>query len=172
MSLYLYSIDEAIDRKFIVTKSMSKQAKPGTLIHIMDTAERSDGKIAISYLVTETGQNFTAMFDSLKQFCKWARPDNFIARHYESLSNKDIMTYLKVTSRSFLTFCLPIIAILLVIVWGATLILAGGTTSLIIAAAASVVLSLAVIYIFKSSKHRITMDIYTKVSSGWGISIK
>ena len=80
MALYLYSIDEAEDRKFIVTKAMSGQAKMGTLVHIMECSENSSG-ISVSYRVTETGQDFNIKFENLKQFCKWARPDNFIARY-------------------------------------------------------------------------------------------
>ena len=61
MALYLYSIDEAEDRKFIVTKAMSGQAKMGTLVHIMECSENSSG-ISVSYRVTETGQDFNIKF--------------------------------------------------------------------------------------------------------------
>ena len=43
MAFMLYSIDEAVDCKYIITKAISGQAKPGTLIHVMDTKENSDG---------------------------------------------------------------------------------------------------------------------------------
>ncbi|MBP3267949.1 MAG: hypothetical protein J6M07_06480, partial [Ruminococcus sp.] len=63
MAFMLYSIDEAIDCKFIITKTMSGQAKVGSLIHVMDTKENSDG-ITVFYRITKTGQNFVAKFET------------------------------------------------------------------------------------------------------------
>ena len=78
MAFMLYSIDEAVDCKYIITKAMSGQAKPGTLIHVMDTKENSDG-VTVFYRITKTGQNFVAKFETIKDFCKWCTPDSFIA---------------------------------------------------------------------------------------------
>ena len=64
MALFIYSIDEAVDRKYVVTKSIGGQAQAGTLVHIMDYEEKEDGRISVSYRVTETGQNFDIEFSS------------------------------------------------------------------------------------------------------------
>ena len=83
MTYMLNDIDEAIDRKFLVTKTLSNQVQAGTIVHIMDAHSEKDGKVTVYYRITYTKQDYTVKFDNVKQFCKWARPDNFIARHYE-----------------------------------------------------------------------------------------
>ncbi len=170
MALLLYSIDEAVDRKFIVTKSISSQAKIGSLVHIMDSSEKSDG-ISVDYRITSTGQDFSIQFDNLKQFCKWARPDNFIARHYENLDQKDILHYIKVSNRTFASFCLPIIIVLLAIIWAVALIALD--QNFIVGAILSVIAIIAVIAIYKYQKTNVVLKLYSKVgTNNWGITIK
>jgi hypothetical protein len=173
MAQLLYSIDEAIDRKFIVTKTLNKQAKAGTLVHIMDCSEKSDGVIAVKYRVTSTGQNFSIKFDNIKQFCKWARADNFIARHYENLSTKDILHYIKVSNRTIVSFCVPVLVVVLAIVWIATLILLKGSTAVATAAGLSVLAAIVILIVYKYQKSRVMLKLYGKVSSNnWGIVLK
>lgn len=172
MAFTLYSIDEAIDRKFVVTKTISSQAKAGTLIHIMGTKEKPD-QVSVKYRVTESGQDFVIKFENVKQFCKWARPDNFIARNYERLSNKEIQHYLKVMGRSVATFCLPIIVVALVLVWIAALFLIKKTpTNFIVGGAASAVVAIGVLMFYKIQKNNVKMRLYKKVSSNWGVVFK
>ncbi|MCM1133528.1 MAG: hypothetical protein NC340_08660 [Ruminococcus flavefaciens] len=173
MALYIYSINEAVDRKFVVTKSMSGQAGAGTLVHIMDCSEKADGGVSVSYRVTETGQNFNADFASLKAFCKWARPDNFIARHYDNLSQKDVLYYIRVTGRSFVSFYLPILIVLLALVWIISLVAIKGIVGIIIGAVLSVAAAVGIVFFYKYQKKRVSMDIYSKVGSNrWGVVIK
>ena len=169
MAFMLYSIDDAIDCKYIVMKTMSGQAKAGTMVHIMDTNEKSDG-IIVDYRVTRTGQNFVAKFPTLKDFCKWARPDTFLARHYDSFSKKEVMQYLKVKDRTFVSFCLPLIAIALVIVWVLSLAIIRGTTGIILGVILSLVSVAAVFFLFKTTKEKTMLKMYSKV--GMGINFK
>ncbi|MDE7365078.1 MAG: hypothetical protein K2N27_09410 [Ruminococcus sp.] len=174
MALYIYSMDEAIDRKYVVTKSMSGQAQAGTLVHIMDCEEKGDGTYNVSYRVTETGQNFNLDCVGLKQFCKWARPDNFIARHYENLEQKDVLRYIRITGRSFVSFYLPIMLVILVIIWVVALL---AIPKIVVGVIVGVVLSAldvaGIMFYYKYQQKHATMDIYNKVSSNsWGIVIK
>ena len=161
----LYSIDDAIDCKYIVNKSLNKQARAGSLIHIMDTMETSDG-ITVDYRVTKTGQNFVIRFPTVKEFCKWCRPDSFLARHYDSFSKKEIMNYLKIKDRNFVNFCLPIIAVALVIIWVVALAVIKGGLGAAVGAVLSVVAVLAVLYIFKATKEKMLVKLYGKVNVG------
>ncbi|MDE5569763.1 MAG: hypothetical protein K2I82_03815 [Ruminococcus sp.] len=173
MALYIYSIDEAVDRKYVVTKSMSGQAGAGTLVHIMDCSEKGDGSVSVSYRVTETGQNFNADFASLKAFCKWARPDNFIARHYENLSQKDIIYYIRVTGRSFVSFYLPILAVILAVIWVVAIAAIKGMFGIIVGVVLSVAAVVGIIFFYKYQKKRVSMEMYSKVgSNSWGVVIK
>ena len=173
MALFIYSIDEAVDRKYVVTKSMSGQAQAGTLVHIMDCEEKGDGRISVSYRVTETGQNFDIEFSSLKAFCKWARPDNFIARHYENLSKKDIVYYIRVSNRTFVSFYLPIMIAALVLIWIISLLLIKGIAGIIIGAVLSVAVIAGVIFYYKYQKKNVAVNIYSKIgSNSWGVVIK
>lgn len=173
MALYIYSIDEAVDRKYVVTKSTSGQASAGTLVHIMDCEEKGDGTFSVSYRVTDTGQDFNMDFASLKQFCKWARPDNFIARHYDNLEQKDILYYIKVTGRSFVSFYLPIMLVVLAVIWAVALAAIGGIVGIILGAVLSVADVAGMIFFYKYQKKHVSMDIYSKVSSNsWGVQIK
>lgn len=172
MAFALFSIDEAIDQKFIITKSLTNQAKAGTLVHIMDAGESSDG-ITVDYRVTTTGQNFSVKFDSLKQFCKWAVNDTFIARYYEFLSTKDIQYYLKVSNRTVTSFCVPIIAVALVVIWILALAVIKGTVGTVLGIILSVVAVAGVFIFYKTQKSNIMVKFYGKVSnSAWGIAIK
>ena len=118
MAFMLYSIDEAIDCKYIVEKTMKGQAKIGTLIHVMDARETSDG-VTVYYRVTRTKQDYMIKFDTIKQFCKWCMPSTFLAKYYDRLSYSEVVKYIKVENRSFLTFQLPVILFALIVVWAA-----------------------------------------------------
>ncbi len=133
MTYMLNDIDEAIDRKFLVTKKLNNQVEPGTIVHIMDAHSNKDGSINVYYRITYTKQEYTVKFDNVKQFCKWARPDNFIARHYENFNIKEIQRYVKVKDRTFTSFCLPLILLALLVIWILCLVLLGGGTLAIIA---------------------------------------
>lgn len=173
MALYIYSIDEAVDRKYVVAKSMSGQAGAGTLVHIMDTVDKGDGSISVSYRVTETGQNFDVDFPSLKAFCKWARPDNFIARHYENLSQKDILYYIRVTGRTFASFYLPILIAIIALVWIISLVAVKGIAGVIMGVVLTAVAVAGIIFFYKYQKKQVSMNIYSKVGSNrWGVVIK
>ena len=164
MAFMLYSIDEAIDHKYVVTKPMNSQAKPGTLIHIMDAHKTSDG-ITVDYRASE-GRSYVAKFPTEKEFCKWCRPDTFIARHYGSLSKKDIRQYLKITSRTFTSFCLPLIIVALAVIWGVCIAVIGAPAGIIVGAILSLIAVIAVLYIFKSQKEKIKLKLYGKVNVG------
>ena len=174
MALYIYSIDEAVDRKYVVTKSMSGQAQAGTLVHIMDSEEKPDGSISVSYRITETGQNFNCDFANLKVFCKWARPDTFIARHYENLEQKDVLSYVRIMERTFVSFYLPILIAVLAIIWIIAIFAISNVVAKIIV---GVILSAGAvagsIFLEKFQKKRISMDMYSKISTNsWGVVIK
>lgn len=164
MAFMLYSIDEAIDRKYVVTKPLAEQCKVGSLIHIMDAHESSDG-FTVDYR-TKSGQNFVARFSNLKEFCKWCRPDTFIARHYENLEPKEIRQYLKITDRTFTSFCLPIILVALVVIWVLGIAVIKGTAGIVLSVILSLVAVLGVLYLFKSQKEKIKLKLYSKVNVG------
>ena len=44
---HLLNIDEAVDRKFLITKNMKNQAEAGTIIHDMDAENNSDGTVSV-----------------------------------------------------------------------------------------------------------------------------
>ena len=125
MAQYLLSFDEAIDRKFIVTKNLNGQAKPGTMIHVLDCVPKGNGAHTVWYRVNETGQDFSHGFSSIKDFCSWARTDKILIRHYESLSRRDVMQYLKITNGGFTKLYLPVIIVLLILVWIALISVVG-----------------------------------------------
>lgn len=173
MALYIYSIDEAVDRKYVVTKSTSGQAQAGTLIHIMDCEEKGDGTLSVSYRVTDTGQDFNMDFSNLKQFCKWARPDNFIARHYDNLERKDIISYIRVTGRNFTSFWLPILIAVLAVIWIIAVFAIKGIAGIVAGAVLSVAAVGGVIFYSGYEKKHASTSMYSKVgASSWGISIK
>ena len=90
---YLLNIDQAIDRKYLVTKSLKGQAAAGNIIHVMD-AESKPNSVVVNYRVNHFNQkfmdyqDFSVKFRDVSEFCKWAQPDNFIARNYENLDKE------------------------------------------------------------------------------------
>lgn len=180
MAFMLYSVSDAVDNKFIITKSISHQAKPGTLIHVMDATNDARG-ISVDYRVTETNQDFTVTFHNLKQLCKWIQPDSFIARHYDSLEHKDIVHYMKVNSHGFFSFCLPLILLFLAIIWCAYFFLVPmflpdfylpNLVGIIVGGALSVVVIALICIMNKVQKSNAKMKIWSSVAdSKWGIKI-
>jgi len=177
MTYMLNDIDEAIDRKFLVTKSMSNQVPAGTIVHIMGADQEKDGSVTVYYRITYTKQDYTVKFDNLKAFCKWARPDNFIARHYESFSTKEIQRYIRIKDRNFTNFCLPIILAALAVVWAVILLSVKSldiTKRAIIASVVSVVAIIVITVLYKTLKQKAMTRLYSKVSakSNWGVRFK
>lgn len=172
---YLLNIDEAIDRKFLVTKPMKGQAEVGTIIHIMD-AEQQGQAVIVYYRVTRYNekfhdyQDYTAKFENLTAFCKWAQPDNFIARNYECFSLRDIQHYIKVKNKSFTTFCLPIILIAAIIIWVVALfVLKGSIVGIILGVFLTLFAAFVALLMLKKMKKKEKMRLYRKVSAGWGV---
>ena len=146
MAFMIYSIDKAVDSKYIVVKSLKGQAKTGSLVHIMDARETSDG-ITINYRITKTKQDYIVKFDTIKQFCEWCMPSVFLARYYDKLTHREIIRYIKTENRSFATFHLPIILVCLAIIWAASLFLLEGIMGIIVGSALSVV-SIVAVFLF------------------------
>lgn len=175
---YLLSIDEAIDRKFLVTKSVKGQAEAGTIIHVMDAEKAPNNSIVVYYRVARFNQkfhdyqDFTAKFEDLSQFCKWVQPDNFIARNYESFSIKDIQHYIKIKKRTFASFCLPLILLAAVIIWGLSLYFMEAPISIIIASVLTVFVIVAIFSMFRTQKRKEKLRMYKKISTGWGVVIE
>ena len=170
MTYSLSNIEDTVDRKFLVTKALTHQAKVGTIVHIM-SAEKAGNGIIVGYRVTGTGDDFTVTFDNVKQFTQWARPDNFIARHYESFSLKEIQHYIKVNNRTMTTFVLPILAAALVVIWILCLAVIKGGVGVVLGIVLSVVAAGAILWFYKNQKSKVKLDLYSKVSSDWGVVI-
>ncbi|MCQ2434256.1 MAG: hypothetical protein MJ062_03345 [Oscillospiraceae bacterium] len=174
---YLLDIDEAIDRKFLITKSMKGQADAGTIIHVMDAMNTKDF-VVVNYRVARFNekfhdyQDYTAKFEDLAQFCKWAQPDNFIARNYENFNIKDIQHYIKVKKRTMLTFCLPIILIAAAIIWTLAFVLVGGIPAAIVSLVLTIGTAVFVLYNFKTAKKKEKLRMYRKIGSKWGVVFK
>ena len=167
MTYLLNDIQDAVDRKFLVTKTLPRQAEAGTVVHIMGT-EQNSGGITVNYRVTSTKQDFSTKFESIKDFCNWARPDSFIARYSENLSLKDVQQYIKVKNRSFINFCLPIILVAVAIIWAVCLIaIPTKWVGIVIAACMTVLISFLVWTFFKTSKTKFMTRLYGKISSNW-----
>ena len=164
MAFMLYSIDEAVDHKYIITKSYRHQAKKGTLIHVMDARENSYG-VSVDYRVTKTNQDYTIKFDSVKKFSKWCMPSTFLAKYYDELSFREVVKYIKVEKRSFWSFQLPIILVCLAIIWAASLFFLKGLIGIIVGAAASVAVIVAVLVLSHVTKHQMFERLYEKVST-------
>lgn len=169
MAFMLYSIEDAVDHKYVVNKTVRGQVKKGTLIHVMDARETSDG-ISVAYRVTKTKQDFIANFESVKQFCKWCLPSTFLAKYYDKLSTREILRYIKFENRTFLTFHLPVILVCLAVVWAASMMaVALGiielVPGLILAGALSVVSVVGVFVISHFAKESMTERLYQKVST-------
>lgn len=177
MTHMLNSIDEAIDRKFLVTKQLKAQAEPGNIIHVLNATKRKDGYL-VEYRVTDVGQGYSfrdyaAKFNSVADFCKWARPDTFIARHYESFELKEIQNYIKVSDRSFVSFALPIIIVAVVIFWAIGIFALGASGLGIAVGIIGTLLAVGgVTYFFRWQKSKVKLDLYGKISTNWGVSFK
>ena len=171
---YLLNIDEAIDRKFLVTKAMKGQADIGTIIHVMD-AEQQGQAVIVYYRVTRYNekfhdyQDYTAKFENLAAFCKWAQPDNFITRNYECFSIRDSQHYIKIKNRNFASFCLPIILIAAIIIWIVALFVVKGVVGIIMGAVLTLVVIVGAFSLLKMQKKKEKMRLYRKVSAGWGV---
>lgn len=173
MTQYLFSFDEAIDSKFIVNKTLSGQAKAGTMIHVLDCVPKGNGGCTVWYRVTETGQDFSLSVNSLKEFCNWARTDKILIRHYNSISHKDVMQYMKITNRGFLQFYVPILAVILLIVWIALMVTVGGVFGAVLAAVLSIAAFFAILFVYRSQRKKAIFNIYSKVGkNNWGVIIK
>lgn len=166
----LNDINDAVDGKFLVTKNVKNQAEVGTLVHIMGATTNSAGNFVVDYRITSTGQDFQIEFHHIKDFSKWARPDQFIARNYEKFKKEEIVKYISAQNKTFATSTLPILIILIAAIWFCCIYFLDGALSIIIAAAATVVsIGLGIIF-YKRSKSNIKMKMYKKLSSAWGIN--
>ena len=173
MAYILKNINDAVDGKFLVTKTFPKQAEAGTIVHIMDARKLKNGGYQLDYRVTSTGQNYLIEFKQLTDFYAWARPDTFIARNYNSFSKKDILHYVKVTSRTFQSFCLPLIVAADVVVWVLAFVLMGTATSKILFGfLMSIVAAGVVIFIYVKQKSSVKMKMYQMIQSKLGIKFK
>ena len=164
MGFLIYSIDKTIDSKYIVVKSIKEQARVGALVHIMDARETSDG-ITVKYRVTQTKQDYVIKFDTIKQFCEWVMPSVFLARYYDNLSHREIISYIHAENRSFLTFHLPIILICLVIIWVCALFLITGVAGIAVGASLSVTAVAGVFLFDKISVKLMHERLYDKVTN-------
>lgn len=172
MANVLNSIEEAVDGKYLVVKDRRNQAKKGTLVHIMSVKENG-GRYTVGYRVTDTKQDFTDYFDSVKEFSDWVKPDTFIARYYECFDMSEILKYIKINQRTFLTFCLPIIGIALLVIWILFAAIIKGVGAIIAAVVLSILAIGGVIFFYKHSKTQIKMDLYKKISAAkWGVQIR
>ncbi len=173
MAYMLKNINDAVDGKFLVTKSFPKQAEAGTIVHIMDARKLKNGGYQLDYRVTSTGQNYLIEFKQLKDFYAWARPDTFIARNYNSFSKKDIMHYVKVTSRTFQSFCVPLIIAAVVVAWVLSFIIFGSVgMKILFGVLFSVVASALVIVFYRKQKSGVKMKMYGMIQSKLGVKFK
>ena len=173
MAYMLKNINDAVDGKFLVTKTFPKQAEAGTIVHIMDARKLKSGGYQLDSRVTSTGQNYLIEFKQLKDFYAWARPDTFIARNYNSFSKKDIMHYVKVTSRTFQSFCVPLIVAAVVVVWILAFILMKGVgMKILFGFLMSIVAAALVIFIYRKQKSGVKMKMYQMIQSKLGIKFK
>ena len=177
MTYMLNNLDEAVDRKFLVTKPMKAQAEPGSIIHVLDVKDRKKDGYLVEYRVTDVGKGYSfrdyaAKFNSVKDFCNWARPDNFIARHYEAFDLKEIQNYIKVTDRSFVTFALPIIIVGVLLFAALGIFVIKGVLGIVIAAVGSLAVVGGMVWFFRWQKSRVKLALYGKISSDWGVQFK
>lgn len=176
---HLLNIDEAVDRKYLITKNVKGQAEAGTIIHVMDAETNPGGSVNVLYRVARFNekfhdyQDFNAKFDSLAAFCKWAQPDNFIARNYEMLSISDIQHYIKVKNRNFTSFCLPLILIAAIIVWVLLYFLLDvGIPMIVLGVILTLLITAGVLLMLKKQKKKEKVRLYHKISSNWGVVLK
>lgn len=176
---HLLNIDEAVDRKFLITKNVKGQAAAGTIIHVLDAEKSSGGSVNVLYRVARFNekfhdyQDYNAKFDNLAAFCKWAQPDNFIARNYEMLSLSDIQHYIKIKKRNFTSFCLPLILIAAIIIWALLYFTLGaGIAMIVIGVFLTLGITAAVLLLLKKQKKKEKVRLYHKISSNWGVVLK
>ncbi|MCR5707994.1 MAG: hypothetical protein K6G82_06940 [Ruminococcus sp.] len=176
---HLLNIDEAVDRKYLITKNVKGQAAAGTIIHVMDAETNPGGSVNVLYRVARFNekfhdyQDYNAKFDSLAAFCKWAQPDNFIARNYEMLSISDIQHYIKVKNRNFTSFCLPLILIAAIIVWVLLYFLLDvGIPMIVLGVILTLLITAGVLLMLKKQKKKEKVRLYHKISSNWGVVLK
>ena len=169
MAYRLNNISDAIDGKFLITKSIANQAGIGTLVHIMDARQNSSGTISVNYRITSTGQDYSVEFSQMQDFCKWAYPDQFIARNYAKFDRDDIIKYIKSQNKTFLTGCLPFIIISVIAIWVLCGIMLDGILFPVISIVASTAASVLLVWLYKKSKSSVMMYMYKKLSSSWGI---
>lgn len=172
MRLLLNNIEDAVDQKYLITKSLKNQAEAGTVIHIMGATTESDG-VTVKYRVTKTGQDYSCKFADIKQFAKWASSDNFVARYQDNLTPSDIRQYIKVCNTSFtasggiviiagIAIALLIMLIAMIvgkIVWWQLLI---GVVCL------PIIIYFGVSTFYKRRRSKVMSQIYNKVSESWG----
>jgi len=174
---YLLNIDQAVDRKYLVTKSLKGQAEAGSIIHVMD-AENKGNSVNVSYRVNHFNQKFldfqdyNVTFKDVAQFCKWAQPDNFIARNYENLDIKDIQHYISVKNRTFTGFCLPIILVIAIILIAVSAFIIPMPYGVIIGSCLTLLAAILVVVAFKGQKKKEKMKLYKKISASWGLYIE
>ncbi|MDE5582843.1 MAG: hypothetical protein K2J08_03970 [Ruminococcus sp.] len=169
MRLLLNNIEDAVDQKYLITKSLRNQAEAGTVIHIMGAGTESDG-VSVKYRVMSSGQDYTAKFADIKQFCKWAMADNFVARYQENLSPDEIRNYIKVRNTSFMATGGLFVLIGIIIVWA---VLLGFTVAklipwysmLIAGVCLSFIMWFVITTLFKRRRSKVMTQIYNKVSS-------
>lgn len=173
MAYAITNIKDTVDGKFLVIRNISNQAESGTMVHIMGAKSNKDGSFLLDYRVTSTGQNYKIAFKKMKDFFHWARPDTFIARNYDSFTKDEIKKYVKINNRTFSSYCVPLILVLLIIVWGLSLTLIPTLTAQIITGASvSVVVAIVIFILYKKSKSNIKMKMYYKLSDKWGVKFK
>ena len=107
--------------------------------------------------------------ENLAAFCKWAQPDNFIARNYECFSIRDIQHYIKIKNRNFASFCLPIILVAAIIIWIVALFVVKGVVGIVMGAVLTLVVIVGAFSLLKMQKKKEKMRLYRKVSAGWGV---
>ncbi|MDE5770597.1 MAG: hypothetical protein K2I06_03050 [Ruminococcus sp.] len=171
MRLLLNNIEDAVDQKYLITKSLKSQAEVGTVIHIMGAQTESDG-VTVKYRVTSTGQDYTAKFADVKQFSKWASADNFVARYQDNLTTNEIRKYIKVRNNSFMASGgIPIIAGI-IIAWIIMIILMATKllpwwSAVIAGVCLSVIIYFGVTTFYKKRRSKVMSQIYNKVSAAW-----
>lgn len=172
MRLLLNNIEDAVDQKYLVTKSLKNQAEAGTVIHIMGAQTESDG-VTVKYRVTKTGQDYSCKFADIKQFAKWASSDNFLARYQDNLTPSDIKQYIKVCDTSFMgsggiviLAGIAIVLIALVIMFVTSVI--PWYSLLIGAVCVPVIIYFGVSTFYKRKRNKVMSQIYNKVSASWG----
>lgn len=172
MKLLLNNIEDAVDQKYLITKSLKNQAEAGTVIHIMGAQTESDG-VTVKYRVTKTGQDYSCKFADIKQFSKWASSDNFLARYQDNLTPSDIKQYIKVCDTSFMgSGGIPILAGIAIVLVALVVMLITSVIQwwqlLIGAVCVPVIIYFVVSTFYKRRRNKVMSQIYNKVSASWG----